>query len=56
MSRGTREEVTDPVCDMTFAAKKVVATTEYDGATYYFCTDACKKEFVRDPEQYVGHR
>lgn len=49
-----REKVTDPVCNMTFPVKKAVATAEHGGVTYYFCTEACHKQFAEDPEKYVS--
>ena len=29
------------------------ATAEYEGKTYYFCSDACREEFEAYPEQYA---
>jgi Cu+-exporting ATPase len=31
----------------------VAATYEYQGKTYYFCTQACKEEFCLDPEKWI---
>jgi len=50
---GNRQEVTDPVCKMTFPVKKAVATSEYGGVTYHFCTEACQKQFAEDPVKYT---
>ena len=47
-------KVTDPVCGMTIKIEKAVGQTEYEGATYYFCTEACKQQFLEQPERYVG--
>ncbi len=47
-------KVTDPVCGMEFDINKSVAQVEYRGRTYYFCTDACRKQFESDPARYVG--
>jgi Cu+-exporting ATPase len=46
-------KVTDPVCGMQFDAAKAAAKLEYEGVTYWFCTDACKRRFEQDPSQYV---
>jgi YHS domain-containing protein len=27
--------------------------TEYDGRKYYFCSDACKMSFDRQPQKYA---
>jgi len=35
--------------DVTKAAGKSV----YKGKTYYFCCDACKPAFDKDPEKYI---
>ncbi|HEY7089185.1 MAG TPA: YHS domain-containing protein [Tepidisphaeraceae bacterium] len=26
---------------------------EYNGQTYYFCSDDCRDKFIKDPSQYV---
>ena len=36
---------TDPVCGMSIERDKAVATLEYGGRTYYFCSVGCKREF-----------
>ncbi|MBI4535646.1 MAG: YHS domain-containing protein [Ignavibacteriae bacterium] len=28
--------------------------SEYGGTTYYFCSEACRQEFLYRPEQFVG--
>jgi len=28
--------------------------TTYKGATYYFCSDQCRKDFEKDPERYLA--
>jgi Cu+-exporting ATPase len=45
--------VTDRVCGMEFKPEEAAATAEYGGRTYYFCTEACKKQFDADPERYA---
>lgn len=47
-------KVTDPVCGMTFEQHKAVAKVEYMGTTYYFCTEACRRTFERDPRRYAA--
>ena len=44
----------DPVCGMDVDEKKAVASLVYEGKTYFFCAQACKRAFERDPEKYVG--
>jgi Cu+-exporting ATPase len=30
------------------------AKTEYEGDTYYFCSERCRDKFEADPERYVS--
>ncbi len=43
----------DPVCGMDVDEKNAPATLVYKGKTYYFCTQACKRAFERNPQKYV---
>jgi len=47
------EMAKDPVCGMECDEQTAVATSEYKGKTYYFCTMGCKKAFDADPEKYL---
>jgi Cu+-exporting ATPase len=47
-------DVTDPVCNMIIDEKDAVATSDYRGGTYYFCTEHCKESFDHDPEAYLS--
>lgn len=44
--------VTDPVCGMRIDTDDAVATAEFEGKTYYFCSQACHDAFVADPASY----
>jgi adenylate cyclase len=44
--------VTDPVCGMRIDPVDAAATAEYEGRTYYFCSEACHDAFVADPSSY----
>ncbi|MBE3557264.1 MAG: YHS domain-containing protein [Firmicutes bacterium] len=44
---------TDPVCKMQVDPQKSVSSS-YKGQTYYFCCDACKTSFEKEPQKYVG--
>lgn len=48
------EKVRDPVCGMRFRPEKAVSVVEYDGEEVHFCTNACRRQFDRDPERYLG--
>ena len=43
---------TDPVCEMEVDEERSIKS-EYEGITYYFCSQECKEEFDSDPEAYV---
>jgi Cu+-exporting ATPase len=43
----------DPVCGMTIAEKDASATAEYQGATYYFCSETCRRKFVANPTEFI---
>jgi Cu+-exporting ATPase len=47
-----REQVTDPVCGMTFDPEGRASRT-HDGRTFYFCCDGCANAFETDPEKYL---
>jgi Cu+-exporting ATPase len=43
----------DPVCGMTVAPDSP-RRFEFDGTTYYFCSDHCLKKFSAEPARYVN--
>jgi len=46
----------DPICGMEVDQKRATAagrTSEYKSATYYFCSDGCKKQFDAAPGQWI---
>ncbi len=45
--------VKDPVCGMDIDPNNAVATEEYQGMTYHFCSAACNDKFKAEPEKYV---
>lgn len=48
-------QVTDPVCGMKLDEKDAVATAQYKGRTYYFCSEDCKETFEASPGDYAHH-
>jgi Cu+-exporting ATPase len=54
---GHKEEpmatVKDPVCGMEIDPATAAASQEYEGKTYYFCSQACHQRFVAAPEQFA---
>jgi xanthine dehydrogenase accessory factor len=51
--RAAPAEAVDPVCGMTVAADESSYPLEHEGATYYFCSAGCRREFEADPAAYV---
>jgi len=45
----------DPVCNMQVDEKNAAGRSEYQGQTYYFCSENCKERFDENPQQYVKH-
>jgi Cu+-exporting ATPase len=45
--------VEDLVCGMRIESEEAAATTEYQGKTYYFCSQACYDAFGANPGDYV---
>jgi YHS domain-containing protein len=47
---------TDPVCGMKVDDQLADSKSQYQGKTYYFCSDECKRKFDQKPESYVGKK
>ncbi len=45
--------VKDPICGMDVNVDSPIATSIYQGQTYYFCALGCKKEFDKNPAKYA---
>jgi Cu+-exporting ATPase len=45
--------VEDPVCGMRIDSEEAAKTLEYEGKTFYFCSQACHDAFEADPTSYV---
>lgn len=43
----------DPVCGMNVDERKAGIRTQYQGATYYFCSTGCQKAFAAEPAKYA---
>ena len=48
----TQDIIRDPVCGMIVDPNAGKPTTDYQGHTYHFCSDGCRKKFDCDPEAY----
>ena len=42
----------DPVCGMAVEGRKAVST-EWDGDTFYFCSNGCRQEFLASPAEFM---
>ncbi len=45
----------DPVCGMNVSPEDS-RHSEYDGTTYYFCSDGCQQKFASDPAGVLASR
>lgn len=45
--------VKDPVCGMKIDPAKAKGKADYQGKTYYFCSDDCKTKFEKEPAKYA---
>lgn len=45
---------TDPVCGMLVDPDAAAAQVAYQGTTYYFCSDGCRREFEAHPARYAS--
>ncbi len=45
----------DPICGMDVDKEKAAASSEYQGKTYYFCAEGCKKAFDENPEKHSSN-
>ena len=43
----------DPVCKMDVNPASAAAQSEYEGLTFYFCSERCKQEFDAAPGRFV---
>jgi YHS domain-containing protein len=46
----------DPVCHMKVDPMKTSLITSYQGKDYYFCAQACRRAFEKNPEKYLSHK
>jgi len=46
-------QVKDPVCGMMIDPSTAVGQSTHQGTTYYFCSQACKDKFDKQPGDYA---
>lgn len=48
-------QVKDPVCGMTIDSSAAKGQATYNGKTYYFCSEQCRRQFEQSPEKFAGN-
>jgi P-type Cu+ transporter len=46
----------DPVCGMSVDPDSAKHHHEFEGKTYYFCSEGCLEKFVDEPAKYLDHK
>ena len=46
-------KVTDPVCGMRIEPSQAAAESNYQGQTYYFCSEECKQQFEKESSRFM---
>ena len=49
----SRIENLDPVCGMIVEQKTKVKAVDFEGHTYFFCAESCRKAFENKPQKYL---
>ena len=49
----TNGKVKDPVCGMIIDAASAVASQEWQGEVYHFCSSSCATKFSGDPRRHA---
>src|SRR5215510_1993424 len=47
------QTVRDPVCGMSVNPDSAAGSFEYNGQTYYFCSEHCIQRFRKTPTQFI---
>lgn len=45
---------TDPVCGMVVDPHSAAAKSDFQGTTYFFCSDECRRMFEANPTRHAG--
>jgi Cu+-exporting ATPase len=46
----------DPVCGMQIDPSDAAGQSDFEGRTFYFCSEDCKTKFDQNPAQFTGDR
>jgi YHS domain-containing protein len=44
----------DPICKMKVDEKTAKLKSDYEGKTYYFCSQSCKTTFDKNPKKFTS--
>ena len=55
-SKDPQTNAIDPVCGMGVEPGKSKAVSVYEGHTYRFCAEACRRAFEADPGRYLERK
>lgn len=44
---------TDPVCGTNIDEQRAAGKSDYQGKTFYFCSQGCKQKFDENPQDYA---
>ena len=53
-SERSSDKAKDPVCGMSVTVSAEARQADYDGETFYFCSDKCQTKFKADPIYYAS--
>lgn len=53
-SERSSDQAKDPVCGMSVTVSPEARQADYDGETFYFCSDKCQTKFKADPIYYAS--
>jgi YHS domain-containing protein len=45
--------IIDPVCGIDLEESEAASTLEFEGRTYYFCSEICREEFEENPHRFA---
>jgi P-type Cu+ transporter len=49
------DAIEDPVCGMSVEPDSAAASTEYEGRTFYFCSNHCLEKFQANPRKFLSN-
>ena len=55
-TKAITKPVIDPVCGMNVPPGNAEFVNNYQGRTYYFCAEACRKAFEANPKKYLERK